>query len=305
MKNIGVLWDEEVSWDGERPFKGESNDSYGYFSERALDKNVKLYFGKYQWYGSGRLENAWVYDGSWKKVRDVELDGVFDKFHFDEDTKKLKKQIAEEISILNHPEIEELCKDKLKTYQRYEDLVPETKEFSEDNLQEMFNRYEKVVLKPRFAFGGEGIHIIDENDEVPEVGEDYVIQSFVDSSSGIEGIAEGTHDLRGIVINGKLVAGYVRQNSEGLISNVAQGGTKKPLSPEEFPGEALDTIQKVINDIEIDPHFISVDLFFDENQKAYIVELNSKPGLGIYGDDEMKRQLEPVMDNLAEVFKHI
>jgi len=48
-----------------------------------------------------------------------------------------------------------------------------------------------------------------------------------------------------------------------------------------------------------------VDLFFDEEGEPWIVELNSKPGIGFYGDEEMREQLVPVMDSLAEAFKQL
>ncbi|MFB6100114.1 MAG: RimK family alpha-L-glutamate ligase [Candidatus Nanohalobium sp.] len=305
MKSIGVLWDDEVEWDREKPFDGQSNESYGYFSERAEDREVRLVQAQYHWYNDGSLSQGWVCEkGEWKKVEDIELDGVFDKFHFDEDTKALKNEISETIGILNDPELEELCKDKLLTYERFPEKMPETRIFSDDNAQEMLEKHGKIVLKPRYAFGGKGIHIVESEEEIPEIEDEYIIQEFIDSSGGIEGIVEETHDLRGIVVNGELEAGYVRY-SDGEISNVAQGGSQDPVSPEEFPEKALDLIESVNDELEFRPCLFSVDLFFDGQGNPWIVELNSKPGIGFYGDEEMKKQLVPVMDGLVEAFKQL
>ncbi|WEL23753.1 ATP-grasp domain-containing protein [Candidatus Nanohalovita haloferacivicina] len=305
MKTIGVLWDEEVTWDGEKPFDGQTNEAYGYFSERARDQGVRLVQAQYHWYEDGSLSRGWVYeDGFWSKVENVELDGVFDKFHFDEETKALKKEINNEIGILNDPELEELCKDKLLTYERFLEMMPETRPFSEENVREMLEEYGKIVLKPCYAFGGKGIHIVDDEEDLPEIEEDYIVQRFIDSSAGIEGIVEGTHDLRGIVVNGELKAGYVRY-SDGEISNVSQGGSQHAVSPEDFPEQALEIIETVNDELEYRPCLFSVDLFFDENGRPWIVELNSKPGIGFYGDEEMKQQLVPVMDALVEAFKQL
>lgn len=304
MKTIGVLWDEEVSCEGEKPFDGESDDSYSYFSKLAEKNNVRLVQAHYEWYENGKLSKAWIFDDGWNKVEDVELDGVFDKFHFNEDTKKLKKQMNREVGILNNPELEELCKDKLMTYEKFSDMIPETKEFSMENAIDMLERYGKIVLKPRFAFGGKGIHIVQNKDEIPEIENEYVIQRFIDSSSGIEGIVDGTHDLRGILVNGGLKAGYVRY-SDGEISNVSQGGSQHAVSPSEFPDSALEIIEQVNGELEYSPSLFSVDLFFDENGQAWIVELNSKPGIGFYGDEEMKQQLVPVMESLVDAFKQL
>ena len=304
MKKIGVLWDEEISWEGDKPYNGESDDSYSLFSKRAEQKEVQLIHGHYQWYSEGKMEKAWIYDEEWKQVEDVEVDGIFDKFHFTEETKKLKQKMNEEVGILNNPELEELCKDKILTYQRFPDLMPETREFSDNNAKEMLDKYGKIVLKPRFAFGGKGIHIVEDRDEIPEIEEAYIIQEFVDSSGGIDGIVEGTHDLRGILVNGELRAGYVRY-SDGEISNVSQGGSQHAVSPEEFPEAAKDIIEEVNSELEYSPSLFSVDIFFDKQENSWIVELNSKPGIGYYGDEEMKEQLVPVMDSLVNAFKQL
>jgi glutathione synthase/RimK-type ligase-like ATP-grasp enzyme len=298
MKNIGILWD------GEKPYSKQSNESYGYFSERAIERGIKLVHAHYEWYNQGRLEKAWIFDGEWEKVENIEIDGVFDKFHFSEETKKLKEMMGDEVGILNNPALEELCKDKLMTYERFRGEMPETKDFSSENAVEMLEEYGKIVIKPRFAFGGKGIHIVDDEEDIPEIEEDYVIQRYIDSSGGIEGIVEGTHDLRGIVVNGELKAGYVRY-SDGEISNVSQGGSQHAVSPEEFPESALHLIQQVNEELEYSPCLFSVDMFFDENERPWIVELNSKPGIGFYGDEEMKEQLVPVMDSLVDAFKQL
>lgn len=305
MKTVGVLWDEEVSWEGEKPFSSQSNESYGYFSERAREKNVRLVQAHYEWYENGILTKAWVFDNGWDKVEDIEIDGVFDKFHFDEDTKKLKKEMDSVVGILNNPELEELCKDKLMTYRRFRDRIPETRKFSRENVGEMLEKYEKVVLKPRFAYGGKGIHILDKEDEIPEVADNYIVQRFVDSSDGIEGIVDGTHDLRAIIVNGELKASYVRYSEDGEISNVAQGGSQHSIGLEDFPESALELVNNINQQIDFYPSLFSVDLFFDQEGRPWIVELNSKPGIGFYGDQKMKERLEPVMDSLAEAFKDL
>jgi len=305
MKVIGVLWDEEVSWEGEKPFSGQSNESYSYFSERAREKGVKLVQAHYEWYKDGALNQAWVFDGEWRKVENMELDGVFDKFHFDEDTKKIKEDIDVEVGIINDPELEQLCKDKLMTYERFSERIPATRKFSEENTLEMLGEYGKVVLKPRFAFGGKGIHILEQGDEVPEIESRYIVQRFVDSSGGIEEIVDGTHDLRAIIVNGDLKASYVRYSEDGEISNVAQGGSQHSIDLEKFPDSALELVEEVYQEISFDPIFFSVDIFFDSDGRPWIVELNSKPGIGYYGDQKMKRRLEPVMDSLAEALKQL
>lgn len=305
MEEVGVLWDEEVTWDGKKPFDGESNQSYGYFSKRAETQDLRLVHAQYNWYDGGVLSKGWIYvDGSWQKVKDVEISSAFDKFHFDANTKGLKQDINQDIGILNHPELEELCKDKLLTYETFRDVMPETRSFSNSNARKMIDKYGKVAVKPRYDFGGTGIQMISHKDDIPDFGQDYVVQRYIDSSRGIEGIVNGTHDLRGIVVNGELKSGYVRY-SDGEISNVAQGGSKDPVSPGNFPERALEVIDLVNRDLDYMPCLFSVDLFFDRQRKPWIVELNSKPGIGFYGDDSMKEELNPMIDSLVEALKQI
>ena len=307
MNRIGVLWDKEVSWDGDTAFGGVIDETYEYFSSLGLEEDVQLVIGKYGWYGDGVMEKGWKFDGdNWVKVENIELDGVFDKFHFDEETKKLKQSMAEKPGILNNPELEELCKDKLMTYQRFSEFVPETRKASDSNIDEMLDDYGKVVLKPRFAYGAKGIHIISEEDEMPDIENyEYIVQRFVDASNGIEGLVEGSHDLRAILVDGEVKGCYVRYNEDSEISNVSQGGVKEAVVIEEFPESALDIIDEVNSEIEFSPSLFSVDLFFDPEGKPWIIELNSKPGLNFFGEEELKKQITPIMKSLIESFKKL
>jgi len=307
MKNIGVLWDDEVGWSGESAFGDVIDGTYEYFSSLGLEDDVQLVIGKYGWYSGGVMDKAWKFDGeNWLKVEDVELDGVFDKFHFDEGTKGVKQSMAESPGIINNPELEELCKDKLMTYERFSEFVPETRKALQSNINGMLEEYGKVVLKPRFAYGAEGIHIISEEDELPDIENDeYIVQRFVDASNGIEGLVEGSHDLRAILVDGEVKGCYVRYNEDSEISNVSQGGVKEAVSIEEFPESALDIIDKVNSEIEFSPSLFSVDLFFDPEGNPWIVELNSKPGLNFFGEEELKNQITPIMKTLIESFKKL
>jgi len=302
---IAVLWDEEVAWNRENPFgKKEINSTYGYLADLAKEEDLSIYIGKYQWYSEGKMTKAWVFEDEWRKVENVVVNGVYDKFHYGPETIPLKQEISEKVGLLNHPEVEELCKDKLLTYERFSEWVPETREASQKNIGEMLEKHGKAVLKPRFAFGGEGIYIINSLDEIPSLEEDYIVQKFIDSSKGVEGLAEGYHDLRAIVVNGKLLSSYIRYNEDSEISNVQQGGTKEVVSLSEFPESAREIVNQIEKQIEHKPVIFSIDFFFDENNKPWVVELNSKPGMTIY-NQKMKEEITPVMKELLEAFKKL
>ena len=306
MKNIAVLWDDEVEWDRDKPFDMAANETYEYFSELAAERGVKLFIAKYTWYEDGRLEKTWLYDGEWMKVEDVGIDGVFDKFHFSGETMELKREMKETPGIINDPGLEKLTKDKLLTYQKFPENSPETRKASDENIEKMMDKHGKIVLKPRTAYGAKGIHIVENEEDIPEVSaEDYIVQEFVDSSGGIEGIADGSHDLRAIVVNGEIKGAYVRYNSESEISNVSAGGVKEAVTLEEFPEDALEIVRKVNEKLEYNPSIFSVDIFYDKDDEPYIIELNSKPGLNFFGDEEIRNQVTPMMEELTEAFKQI
>ncbi|MFB6208382.1 MAG: RimK family alpha-L-glutamate ligase [Candidatus Nanohaloarchaea archaeon] len=308
VKNIGVLWDEAVQSGREKPFEKEAwNSEYMLFSDIAEKNGLKFYLAHYREYENGVLREAYaVEDGEWVVVEDVEIGGVFDKFLFNADTYELKKQMAEETGILNDPELERLCKDKLETAERFS-RVPETKKATEENIAE-FLEDGRAVVKPRYDFGGRGVQIIDSMEELEPVDpEETVVQRFVDASHGIPGTAyEGVHDLRAYVVDGEITFGLVRVPDEGLISNVARGGSQFAFPVEKFPSDALELVDEVKEELSgFSPAMYSVDMVYDENGSAWIVELNSKPGLSFYDDMEMKEKVVKTVEKLCSALEKI
>lgn len=307
-KNIAVLWDSEINMEGEKPFEVEKwNIDYEAFSEEAEKSNIEFFLSNFKQYENGSLKEAYVYrDGEWHREEDVELDGVFDKFKFDEETRELKYEIAEQLPVLNHPELEELCKDKLATYERFPDWVPETKKATRENIQEMIERDGRAVVKPRYDFGGKGIQILESIvDLEPVEPEDHIVQEFVDASKGVpETDYSGIHDVRSIVVSGELTSGFIRMPDEGLISNVMQGGSMEVFPPEKYPESAMTAIKEVAEEIrEYEPSVYSVDLVFDAEGEPRVVELNSKPSLSFHDDERLKEDKMRVVKKMVEIFR--
>lgn len=305
---VGVLWDEEVEWGRETPFDDEVVDStLAAFTSEARKEDAEFYIAKFQWYGSGRLDRAFRWTGErWEKVHGVDIHAVFDKFKYTEKTRELKEEIQEELCILNDPELERLCKDKYMTYRRIPDRVPETREGTHENIEEMLEEHGEVVVKPRYAFGGKGIQIIENVEELDESGEEYVVQRFVDSSGGIPGMVDGTHDLRAIVINGEVSGAYLRYNPGSRLSNVSQGGEKEHVSLEEFPDDGMEVVGDVIEEMdEYEPAVYSVDLFYDSEGEPWVVELNSKPGFNFFDDPELERSARKMMGEIGATLREL
>lgn len=301
-RNIGVLWDSEVDWEGETPFKKDyMDDTYQKFSSLASEQEGKVFIAKFSWYSENGLDKAYYFDSGWKKVEGVEVDVVFDKFKFDEKTRELKKEINSELPVLNDFELERICKDKLLTYDFFPELVPETVEADEETVEEFIFEDGKAVVKPIYDFGGNGVEVLEK--PLFEEKDDLIVQRFVDSSLGIETLnIEGFHDLRVIVVNGEKQLALVRTPEEGFISNVSRGGSMEFVSVEDLPEKAVEAVDAVVERFQrFEPAVYSVDLIFDKGQKPWILELNSKPGLVFYDDLEIERNKTPLMEKIVEI----
>lgn len=307
VRNIAALWDAEVDWEGDRPFrKDHINTTYEYLSELADEKDSGMLIARFDWYSDGKLERAYSFDGTnWNKLEDIEVDVVFDKYKFDDETVELKKEIEQRHPVLNSFEIEQICKDKLLAYEKFPESHPETREATKENVEEMLEKYDKVVVKPLAAHAGEGVEIIDSISDFEEE-KGRIVQQFIDSSSGIEKLGiEGVHDLRVVVVDGKPVVSYIRQPESGYVANVAQGGSMEFVAIEDVPEEAMDIVDEVIDTFKQERFVCGIDMIFDKDQKPWILELNSKPGMSFYNDEETKEWKEPyikaVVNSLAEI----
>lgn len=308
MKNIGILWDKEVEWDRKDPFDGDRSKDFAKYTELGEDHGLKIFIANYQWYSEGSLEKAFYWSGEdWNKVENVKLDGVYDKFKYDPETKKLKQKISEEVGILNDTELEEICKDKLKTYQLFPDYVPETRQASLENIEEMLEKYDKVVFKPRYGFAGEGVEIIESANEFeqPDNPEHFILQAFIETEGIPELDVEGPHDLRTIVIDGEIQNGnYVRVPDEGLISNISRGGDQVYVDRDELPGEIVEIIEDMKSEFErFQPAIFSVDFMLDKDGKPWIVELNSKPGTYYHHEVKEESKELPKIRNILKMLE--
>lgn len=298
---IGVLWDSEVEHKGDTPFgRDELNHTYQVFSEIAKDNNAEVYLANYINYKDGKLSESYNFSNQWKKKQNVELDVVFDKYKFDEDTIELKKEIQSNLKVINNFDLEKICKDKLLTYQRFPYRVPETMEATRENVEEILEE-DKAILKPRYDFGGHGIEVIDSIEDF-EPEEDILVQRFVDSETGIDALnVSGIHDLRVLVLNGEPLGAYIRTPEEGYLSNVSLGGSMRFVDMDDVPDEAMKIVEEVSDKFDqYNPAYYSVDMIFDSEDKPWILEFNSKPGFNFYNDEEIEAKKRPVMEKLVE-----
>lgn len=307
-KNIGVIWGDAISWT-DKPFeKSYQNRDYQEYSEIGRGKNLKLFFAHYKWYREGELEKAFFWNGSeWEKVEDVELDGAFDKFPYNEETEGLKKKLNEHLPVVNDFELEKFCKDKLRSAEEFSELFPDTA--SEEFLNDMLEEYGRAVVKPRFGHGGKDIHIVSSEDEL-NLDEDveYIVQEFVEASEiPLPGVTGEQHDLRIVFVDNEPIYTYVRvPEEEDEVSNVAKEGSITYIDLEDVPDQVMSSAREVSDRLEgYRPCLFSVDFIISEDRTPYILELNSKPGMYFSdseGEEEYERPgVEALIDALSEL----
>ncbi|QGA80669.1 ATP-grasp domain-containing protein [Candidatus Nanohalobium constans] len=306
-KTVAFLWWEgEVQWENaDQPFsKDWKSQDYAEYMEMLAEKDIRVVCGDYTWYRDESMQKAWHWNGEeWRKVEKVELDGVYDLFRHDKGKYELKKEMKEDVGILNDPEVAELCQDKLKTFERFEEYIPETRKASEKNVEEMIEKYGKVIVKPRYGSSGEGISVVEDVSEfeVPEDWDEMIVQKIMENLGTDELGVEGPHDLRVIVVNDEVIGSYLRIPEEGeLLSNVAQGGSKKYVDLDDVPKEALSIVEEVASELDdYRPVIYTVDVMFSDGEPM-IVELNSQPGIYYHGPGRKESREKPWMKKVVE-----
>jgi glutathione synthase/RimK-type ligase-like ATP-grasp enzyme len=303
--SIGVLFTDAAKWFKDYPFKKEDNRlCYSIFAERAEKNGVKIFFAYYKEYRkSGFLRRAWEFDkGCWKKVSNRDIDLVYSRFNAAEfkknrkvsDVEKLKQAMAEDVSLINHPHLEEFCWDKRIVAEVFPEYCPKT--FLVNTLSGLKTVLPKIksnmiVLKPRYGTLGKAVKIIPKDKLPSKILRNTIVQEFIDSSKGIKGITNKIHDLRIIVANGKVDHCHVRTPKKGMLAaNMALGGKKSFVRKELLSKSAkniVSQVDKVLSNYY--PRLYSIDLIFNRYNRPYIVECNSSPIIVRYAAGKYKR----------------
>lgn len=310
MKKILILFGHS-DWKKKTIFSdGKYQKAYEYLYELAEKKDVKMYRASYAWYDKKNkvFKYAWTFEnGKWKRVKKVSPDIIWDKAKSSIEAYYIKSVIKESHIIVNDPEFTHFVNNKylaslifpahFKKYYKVEndrDLELVGKEIESD----------KVVVKPIKGSGGEGVEIFDK-ENIPDfsVEKTLIAQEFVDSSYGIEDIVDGVHDLRLVFINDNLVYSYVREPAEGsLLANVSKGGTMKIVEEQELPESVFELVKDVKEKFSFyNPKIYTIDLIFDENQKPWIIEFNTMPG--IYFSEGQEEWRDKMYNKLIEALK--
>lgn len=274
---------------GKDPFAtfGVKRKIYYYFFEFGKQNGLDMFIAsdKDGHLGNLKFQNLLCYQNGFfiRQAGNISADAVLDRsgglFFPPKATKK---------RVLNCFDFKKLCCDKNLTHAAIGKFMPQNFEIS--NKKELLKYLKKInpdslaVLKPARGMCGKDI-IFEKPAQLSTVklapSKKYVLQEFIDTSSGIKGIAKGRHDLRIIIVEGKPVLAHIRTPKKGsLLANVAQGGKIKEITIKKIPAQVLKTvknIQKIIDKKYFYPLY-SIDFGLDKKGKPFVFELNDQIG---------------------------
>ncbi len=249
-------------------------------------QGIEVYIVRgHSYLGNGSFSHSW-------RVRNGEMVSVDEKITvdliFNRDDKNTIPAIYDCL-IVNHPDLDQVCVDKVRTVELFPELSPKTKAINSyaQYIQTVsawgLGHEDRVALKKNFLSGGQGIHILAINEisaSLYEDWEDVLMQEFIDSSIGIPGIVEGLHDIRIVTINGEPVYSFIRTPPTGsFLANVSQGGAERAVPLAQLPQDLLVLVERVNKEFfQYRPSMFAAD-FFNTKDGFKLIELNSRPAV--------------------------
>lgn len=276
------------------------------------EQGIRMCRASYEWYDDQEnvFTSAWVFDTknqAWRMVQNITPDLIYDKTATGAEAHARKLVIAQTYPFLNDLNFTKLIDDKFLTSLIFSKWSKKCWYISsQSELESILPSIEtkKIVVKPVGDSGGRGVFIVDKNDlSNVEFTQETIVQEFIDSSQGIPGICESTHDLRLVFVGEKLIYAYTREPQTGsFLANVSLGGTLTIVSVEDVPQSLEPVLAFVHAAFDAFPDRVfTVDFMFDEHGKPWIVECNSMPGL-FYTASEKPFMID-FYKELIQVFK--
>lgn len=254
---------------------------------RAIEKAAIAVFivrgASYQ--GKGRFNHGWRFEsGELKKsTGPIQADLIFNR----DDQNTIPK--IYDCPIINHPDFDELCVDKIKTAELFPEFSPRTagvhsfKEYKKTITDWSLKPDERVVLKLNFETEGRGVHVLPVKKVTEYLYNDWnniLMQEFLDSSVGIPGLTTGLHDLRVTVVNGDPINSYIRIPKPGsFLANISQGGTGQSLGLDAVPKTVLAMVSAITAKVRRYYPLLYAADFMNSPAGFKLIELNSRPGI--------------------------
>jgi len=311
MKKVLILFGKS-NWEKNRPFENKDCQySYESFYTLCKKNGIQMYRASYKWYDYEKhvFKHAWTYEteGGWTRTYDIEPDLIYDKTAAGMEAYFKKELIAKRYRFVNSLRFTHMLDDKLITSMIFHKWSK--KSWIVNNPEKLRNvlpkiKSRKFVIKPISESGGRDVQILRKEEALEKVtfSNDYIIQEFIDSSSGVPGVSKCMHDLRLVFVNNKLCYAYIREPKEGnYLANLSQGGTLSIVPIGDIP-RSLRPIIRCANQVfeTFNPRIYSIDFMFDENKRPWIIEMNSMPGL--YFSPQEKPYMLELYQDLIELF---
>lgn len=288
MKKLVIFFGEIDDWKRSVLFGTKARVYLDFFGE-LYKKDIQAYlcFGQNNFISTAQYRCKAFYNGSCIIQKDciINPDFVFDRAGASHHPSVFSEKV------FNNLLFKTFCRNKIQGYKVFPELHPKTFIVHDtnvfDTLKNNFEDSEKIVFKPIEGMKGKNVAIIDPKNlnavheylKVME-GKSFLVREFLDTSVGIDGVVESTHDLRVVFIGQELIWSHVRTpKKDSLIANVAQGGSIRELSLDELPKDVLDICTNVSNKIleKFDKPFFSIDLGMTKDGPK-IFEFNSQVG---------------------------
>lgn len=295
MKNLVVIYFGD-DWDFAVPISNNlTREAFQEWNRMGEQSGVSVFRASIQWYDveRGVFTKAWAFrNEAWQRIEEpIFADLIYDKVGSKHDYElfELKKSMATRTKLYNDPQFRAIVGNKISQYMLFGEFMP--KSFianSERDLKLVMKEVqtEKVVVKPLYGSGGEGI-VIDEKINIPNFTYTFpvLVQEFVVSENGIPGFSKKkeTSDLRLVFNNHQLEYALSRIAKEGsLFTNLHQGASGVMVPKDAIPQSIWEIVAQVQKKLEVFPEAqYSIDFIFDNQGKPFLIELNTTPGVDL------------------------
>jgi glutathione synthase/RimK-type ligase-like ATP-grasp enzyme len=255
---------------------------------------------------TGLFKRAQFFNADWFFKKNVQPDLVFDKttFYTDKRLAQKRKLISNNYIFVNDLQLSELLSNKWLTYKCFKNFSPLAFLISSKKDLSKIKKLSsaKVILKPFKGSGGKGIKIFKKTQAKP-IKYPFVAQELIEIKKGIKNFVSGAHDLRIMFANNHPFHAYLRiPKKNTLIANTSQGGKIRVVPMKNLPRSVWPFLTKIKNKLKKYPtKLYSIDIIIDDNQKPWIIELNSRPGIVL--EKEEFAYKENYYNNLIKFFK--
>ncbi|MDP7115747.1 MAG: ATP-grasp domain-containing protein [Candidatus Woesearchaeota archaeon] len=289
MKNLVFLVEPGRDFKRRVPSKRRrSNLFLKHFSNAAKKQGFKLYVACGDWINNGVIEQAWYYTDRWRKTRDIPISLGFVYFTTNKKTIYLLNKLSRELKLMNTIPLGKLTSDKVATYK----IIPKKNRIGYtvvNNKRELKKALKlfstkKIVIKPRYGIRGLGIKVVSKKRLPKRIHKDTLVQEFVNTKKGILALGiKGFHDMRVLLINGKIDHCYLRIPQHSFLANCAKGAKKVYVNKKSLPKSVLEVINHIKKRTDqYDPSVFSVDFLFADGETPKVVELEGIPGFMYY-----------------------